>query len=98
MTLALKKAKEIDADLVIATDPDADRVGAAVKRPDGQWQLLNGNQMASLILYYLLKIDRAKGKLTGKEFVAKTIFTTDLIDKICSNNGVTCYNTLTGFK
>lgn len=98
MTLALKKAKEIDADLVIATDPDADRVGAAVKRPDGQWQLLNGNQMASLILYYLLKIDRAKGKLTGKEFVAKTIVTTDLINKMCSNNGVPCYNTLTGFK
>lgn len=98
MTLALNKAKEIDADLVIATDPDADRVGAAVKRPDGQWQLLNGNQMASLILYYLLNIDKEKGKLTGKEFVAKTIVTTDLIDKMCSNNGVPCYNTLTGFK
>jgi len=98
MTLALNKAKEIDADLVIATDPDADRVGAAVKRPDGQWQLLNGNQMASLILYYLLKIDKEKGKLTGKEFVAKTIVTTDLIDKMCAKNGVPCYNTLTGFK
>lgn len=98
MTLALNKAKAIDADLVIATDPDADRVGAAVKRPDGQWQLLNGNQMASLILYYLLKIDKEKGKLTGKEFVAKTIVTTDLIDKMCASNGVPCYNTLTGFK
>ena len=98
MTLALNKAKEIDADLVIATDPDADRVGAAVKRPDGQWQLLNGNQMASLILYYLLKIDQEKGKLTGKEFVAKTIVTTDLIDKMCANKKVPCYNTLTGFK
>lgn len=98
MTLALNKAKEIDADLVIATDPDADRVGAAVKRPDGQWQLLNGNQMASLILYYLLNIDQEKGKLTGKEFVAKTIVTTDLIDKMCASKGVPCYNTLTGFK
>lgn len=98
MTLALNKAKAIDADLVIATDPDADRVGAAVKRPDGQWQLLNGNQMASLILYYLLKIDKKKGNLTGKEFVAKTIVTTDLIDKMCASNGVPCYNTLTGFK
>ncbi len=98
MTLALNKAKEIDADLVIATDPDADRVGAAVKRPDGQWQLLNGNQMASLILYYLLQIDQEKGKLTGKEFVAKTIVTTDLIDKMCASKGVPCYNTLTGFK
>lgn len=98
MTLALKKAKEIDADLVIATDPDADRVGAAVKSPSGEWQLLNGNQMASLILYYLLKVDQAAGRLTGKEFVAKTIVTTDLIDKMCATYGVTCYNTLTGFK
>jgi phosphoglucomutase len=98
MTLALNKAKEIDADLVIATDPDADRVGAAVKSPSGEWQLLNGNQMASLILYYLLKVDQAAGRLTGKEFVAKTIVTTDLIDKMCATYGVTCYNTLTGFK
>ncbi len=98
MTLALNKAKEIDADLVIATDPDADRVGAAVKRPDGQWQLLNGNQMASLILYYLLKVDQENGKLTGKEFVAKTIVTSDLIDKMCASKSVPCYNTLTGFK
>ncbi len=98
MTLALNKAKEIDADLVIATDPDADRVGAAVKNPSGEWQLLNGNQMASLILYYLLKVDQAAGKLTGKQFVAKTIVTTDLIDKMCAKLNVPCYNTLTGFK
>jgi phosphoglucomutase len=94
MTLALKKAKEINADLVIATDPDADRVGAAVKNPHGEWVLLNGNQMASLILYYLLKVT----KLTGNEFVSKTIVTTDLIDKMCASKGVPCYNTLTGFK
>jgi len=98
MTLALNKAKEIDADLVIATDPDADRVGAAVKNPNGEWELLNGNQMASLILYYLLNIDKKLGRLTGKEFVAKTIVTTDLIDKMCAKQGVSCYNTLTGFK
>jgi len=98
MTLALNQAKALDADLVIATDPDADRVGAAVKRPDGQWQLLNGNQMASLILYYLLNTDKELGRLTGKEFVAKTIVTTDLIDKMCASKGVPCYNTLTGFK
>ena len=94
MTLALLKAKEIDADLVIATDPDADRVGAAVKSPSGEWVLLNGNQMASLIIYYLLKVS----KLTGNEFVAKTIVTTDLIDKMCASQQVACYNTLTGFK
>ncbi|MFM6948382.1 MAG: phospho-sugar mutase [Aquirufa sp.] len=98
MTLALNKAKEIDADLVIATDPDADRVGAAVKSPNGEWELLNGNQMASLILYYLLNIDKKLGRLTGKEFAAKTIVTTDLIDKMCAKQGVPCYNTLTGFK
>jgi phosphoglucomutase len=94
LTLALNKAKAIDADLVIATDPDADRVGAAVKSPDGEWALLNGNQMASLILYYLLKVSDLK----GNEFAAKTIVTTDLIDKMCASKGVTCYNTLTGFK
>jgi phosphoglucomutase len=94
MTLALNKAKAIDADLVIATDPDADRVGAAVKNQHGEWVLLNGNQMASLILYYLLKVTDLK----GNEFVAKTIVTTDLIDKMCTSKGVTCYNTLTGFK
>ncbi|MHA8065289.1 phospho-sugar mutase [Aquirufa sp. ROCK2-A2] len=98
MTLALNKAKAIDADLVIATDPDADRVGAAVKSPNGEWELLNGNQMASLILYYLLNIDKKLGRLSGKEFVAKTIVTTDLIDKMCAKQGVPCYNTLTGFK
>lgn len=98
MTLAMNLAKEIDADLVMATDPDADRVGSAVKNADGQWQLLNGNQMASLIIFYLLRAWKEAGKLTGKEFVAKTIVTTDLIDKMCDSYGVNCYNTLTGFK
>ncbi|MDZ7898346.1 MAG: phospho-sugar mutase [Arcicella sp.] len=98
MSLAMKQAKELDADLVIATDPDADRVGAAVKNPAGEWVLLNGNQMASLIIYYLLSAWKKAGKLTGKEFIAKTIVTTNIIDKMCENQGVKCYNTLTGFK
>jgi phosphoglucomutase len=98
MSLALKKAKAINADLVIATDPDADRVGMAVKDPKGEWQLLNGNQAASLIIYYLLKAWKKAKKLTGKEFVAKTIVTTDLIDEMAAKAGVNCYNTLTGFK
>ncbi len=98
MSLAMNQAKELDADLVIATDPDADRVGAAVKNPAGEWVLLNGNQMASLIIYYLLDAWKKAGKLTGKEFVAKTIVTTNIIDKMCENQGVKCYNTLTGFK
>lgn len=98
MTLAMELAKDIDADLVVATDPDADRVGAAVKNAKGEWQLLNGNQMASLIIYYLLKAWKKAGKLTGKEFVAKTIVTTEIIKKMADSYGVKCYDTLTGFK
>lgn len=98
MTMALNKAKAIDADLVIATDPDADRVGAAVKNKAGAWQLLNGNQMASLIVYYLLQAWKSAGKLQGKEFVAKTIVTSNVIDAMCAAYDVPCYNTLTGFK
>lgn len=98
MTLAMQQAQAINADLVIATDPDADRVGAAVKNQAGEWQLLNGNQMASLIIYYLLQAWKDAGKLTGKAFVAKTIVTTEVIDAMCAAYGVPCYNTLTGFK
>jgi phosphoglucomutase len=98
MTLAMNLAKNLDADLVMATDPDADRVGSAVKNKAGEWQLLNGNQMASLIIYYLLQAWQEAGKLTGKEFVAKTIVTTDIIDAMCASYNVKCYNTLTGFK
>jgi phosphoglucomutase len=98
MTMAINLAKKIDADLVIATDPDADRVGMAVKNPQGEWQLLNGNQAASLIIYYLLKAWKNAKKLTGNEFVCKTIVTTDLIDAMAEKAGVKCYNTLTGFK
>lgn len=98
MSMAMQQAKELDADLVIATDPDADRVGAAVKNQAGEWQLLNGNQMASLIIYYLLQAWKDAGKLQGKEFVAKTIVTTNIIDAMCAAYDVPCYNTLTGFK
>lgn len=98
MSKALDLARQIDADLVIATDPDSDRVGMGIKNPEGEWQLLNGNQAASLIIYYLLKAWKKAGKLTGKEFVCKTIVTTDLIDAMAEKAGVKCYNTLTGFK
>ena len=98
MQLALDLANNLNADLVMATDPDADRVGAGARNHHGEFELLNGNQMASLIIYYLLNAWKEAGKLTGKEFVAKTIVTTDLIDQMCKNYGVTCYNTLTGFK
>ncbi len=98
MQLALDLANELNADLVMATDPDADRVGAGARNHHGEFELLNGNQMASLIIYYLLNAWKDAGKLTGKEFVAKTIVTTDLIDAMCQRYNVTCYNTLTGFK
>ncbi|MBC7615270.1 MAG: phospho-sugar mutase [Pedobacter sp.] len=98
LTLALKKAVEIDADLVLATDPDADRVGIAVKNTDGEFVLLNGNQTGSLLINYLLSAWEEKGKLTGKEYVVSTIVTTSLIKAICDAKNVEYFNTLTGFK
>lgn len=98
MNLSLQKAKEIDADLVLATDPDADRVGIAVKDLEGNFILLNGNQTGTLLFYYLIQRWKQLNKLTGNEYIAKTIVTTDLIDKIAQAHGVKCYNTLTGFK
>ncbi|MFC7000120.1 phospho-sugar mutase, partial [Rufibacter roseus] len=98
MDLAMQKAKELDADLVMATDPDADRVGMAVKDQHGQWVLLNGNQTAALLTYYILQAWKKAGKLTGKEYVVNTIVTTDLINRVAEGFGVDCYETLTGFK
>jgi phosphoglucomutase len=98
MSLALQKAREIDADLVLATDPDADRVGIAVKNLKGEFVLLNGNQTGSLLVYYLIKAWHDAGKLTGKEFIAYTIVTTDLIGRVADHYGVKYYQTLTGFK
>ncbi|MGX5852744.1 phospho-sugar mutase [Dyadobacter jiangsuensis] len=98
MSKAVEKAKEIDADLVMGTDPDSDRVGIAVKNHHGEIQLLNGNQTASVLIYYLLNAWKDAGKLTGTQFVCKTIVTTDLIDKMAAAYDVKCYNTLTGFK
>lgn len=98
LNLAMEKAKEIDADLVMATDPDADRVGIAVKNDKGEIVLLNGNQVASQLINYLLSAWEEKGKFTGKEYIVKTIVTSYLIDTIAKDKGVECYNTLTGFK
>lgn len=98
LTLAIKKAKEIDADLVMATDPDADRVGIAVKDNEGEWVLLNGNQTGSLLINYLLSAWQESGKLDGNQFIVKTIVTTNLIEEIAKKKNVTYYNTLTGFK
>lgn len=98
LTLALKKAEETDADLVMATDPDADRVGIAVKNLSGEFELLNGNQTGCLLVNYMLEAWEKEGKFTGKEYVIKTIVTSYLIDKIAAAKKVKCYNTLTGFK
>ncbi|MBK9359420.1 MAG: phospho-sugar mutase [Bacteroidales bacterium] len=98
MAMALDKAKEVNADLILATDPDADRVGAGVKDNEGNYILLNGNQSATLLIYYLIKQWKAKGKITGNEFIAKTIVTSELLKDIAVNNGVESYDVLTGFK
>ncbi len=98
LKLALKKAKSIDADVLLGTDPDTDRVGIAVKNLNNEFELLNGNQTASLVLYYIMEQRAEKNIQTPQDFIAKTIVTTDLIDKIAEDKKVTCFNTLTGFK
>lgn len=98
LSMALDKARKIDAELVMATDPDADRVGIAVKDNHGEWVLLNGNQTGTLIINYMLNAWKEANKLTGNEYVVKTIVTSYLIDRIADTYDVDCYNTLTGFK
>ncbi len=98
LTMALNKAKEVDADLVMATDPDADRVGIAVKNSAGDFVLMNGNQAACLLIHYVLTAWEKAGKLNGNQYTVKTIVTSYMIDKISASKGVECHNTLTGFK
>ena len=98
LTLALKKAQDTDAELVMATDPDADRVGIAVKNDRGEFILMNGNQTAVLVINYVMEAWEKAGKLTGGEYIIKTIVTSYLIDKIAASKGIECFNTLTGFK
>ncbi|MGD9993300.1 MAG: phospho-sugar mutase [Salinivirgaceae bacterium] len=98
LTMALEKAKASDADLVMATDPDADRVGIAVKNHEGEFELLNGNQTGAFLLYYLLTKWKEKGKITGREYVVKTIVTTELIAAMAKDFHVEYYDVLTGFK
>ncbi|MCH8233394.1 MAG: phospho-sugar mutase [Bacteroidetes bacterium] len=98
LSLALTKAQELDADLIMATDPDADRVGIAVKNNHGDFQLLNGNQTASLLIHYLISQWKAHGKIDGRQYIVKTIVTSELMDAIAAEHGVECFNTLTGFK
>jgi phosphoglucomutase len=98
LALGLALAESTDADLLMATDPDADRVGVAIKNDAGEFILLNGNQMASLMVYYILNTRNDLGLLKKSQYVVKTIVTSDLIDQMCAKFSVPCYNTLTGFK
>ncbi|MCK4993264.1 MAG: phospho-sugar mutase, partial [Bacteroidales bacterium] len=98
LDLALKKADEVGADLVMATDPDADRVGIAVRDDHGKLVLINGNQTASLLTYYLLSQWSERGKLSGKEYIVKTVVTTELIADMARHYGVPYFDVLTGFK
>jgi phosphoglucomutase len=98
MQLALDKAKELDADIVLATDPDADRVGVGVKNNEGEWVLLNGNQTAALLTNYLLSARHKAGKLTSKDFIVYTIVTSEILGDIARHHNVKSYQTLTGFK
>lgn len=98
LDLAIQKGKEVDADLVIATDPDSDRFGIAIKDDAGTYILVNGNQTALLISYYMLRRWKELGKITGHEFYVKTIVSSELMKVIAENHGVECFDCYTGFK
>lgn len=98
MGIGLQKAKELDADILLGTDPDADRVAIGVKNSKGEWVLMNGNQTAVLAFNYMIEARKAKGIAQPNDMVIKTIVTTDMIDGIAKANNVACYNVLTGFK
>ncbi len=98
MSIGLKKAKELDADILLGTDPDADRVGIGVKNHKGEWVLMNGNQTAVLAFSYLIEARKAKGIARPDDMVITTIVTTGMINQVAEQNGVACYNVLTGFK
>ncbi len=98
MSIGLQHAKELEADILLGTDPDADRVGIGVKDHKGEWILMNGNQTALLAFNYMIEARKAKGLQQPNDMVVKTIVTTDMIDVIAKACGVNCYNVLTGFK
>ncbi|MCR6718792.1 MAG: phospho-sugar mutase [Chitinophagaceae bacterium] len=98
MSIGLQKAKEIDADILLGTDPDADRVGIGVKDNHGDWVLMNGNQTAVLAFNYLLEARKSKGIAQSNDMIITTIVTTGMADALAEGNGVKCYRVLTGFK
>ncbi|PXY01186.1 phosphoglucomutase [Marinifilum breve] len=98
LKMAVDKADEIDADLVMACDPDGDRLGISVKNDKGEWEIINGNQTALIFTYYLIKRRRELGLLTGNDYVVKTIVTTELFKDVAEKNNVECFDAYTGFK
>lgn len=98
MSIGLSKAKSLDADILLGTDPDADRVGVGVKNHKGEWVLMNGNQTAVLAFAYMMEARRAKGVAQDNDMVITTIVTTEMINEVARQNKVACYNVLTGFK
>ena len=98
LDMAVKKAIATDADIVMASDPDADRLGIAVKNDKGEWILVNGNQTALIFIYYLIRRWKELGKVKGKEYVVKTIVTTEIIKEIATKNDIECFDCFTGFK
>lgn len=98
MSIGLQKAKVLDADILLGTDPDADRVGIGVKNHKGEWVLMNGNQTAVLAFAYMMEARKAKGIATPNDMVISTIVTTQMINQVAKQNNVACYNVLTGFK
>lgn len=98
MEMAIRKAYEVDADVVMATDPDADRIGVAVKNDEGKYIIINGNQTALVFIYYIITRMKESGALKGNEYVVKTIVSTELIAKIADANNIEYYDVYTGFK
>ena len=98
LSMALDLAKKLDADIVMASDPDADRVGMACKNDKGEWVLIDGNQTCMIFLYYIIMNRKAQGKMQGNEFIVKTIVTTELIKAIADKNNIKMYDCYTGFK
>lgn len=98
MAMAIAKAKEMGADIVMASDPDADRIGCVIRDNKGEYTLINGNQIAMILLYYLMTRNAELGKLTGNEYIVKTIVTTETIKAIADANNIKMYDCYTGFK
>ncbi|WP_290453500.1 phospho-sugar mutase [uncultured Muribaculum sp.] len=98
MAMAIEKAKEVKADLILASDPDADRIGCVLRNDDGQYVLINGNQIVMILLNYIMTRNKELGKITGNEYIVKTIVTTETIKEIADQNGFKMFDCYTGFK